>query len=250
VERKDLEKLLRGVKSGKLPVREVLDKLGSSYESLGFATLDVGRETRTGVSEVIFGEGKTPAHIVSIAEALYKRKKRFLATRVPAGVFDLVKEAVPRAKYNEAARAIFAGSHRKRGKGRIVIVSAGTSDIPVAEEAAVTAEFLGNRTERIYDVGVAGLHRLFGHLPKLKRASVIIVVAGMEGALASVVSGLVNAPVIGVPTSVGYGASFKGISSLLTMLNSCSPGVTVVNIDNGFGAAVSASLINAKRSNA
>jgi len=250
VERKDLEKLLKGVKSGKMSIPEVLDRLGSSYESLGFATLDVGRETRTGVSEVIFGEGKTPAQIVSIAEALYKRKKRFLATRVPEGVYDLVKRAVPSARYNEAARVIVAGSQRRRAKGRIAIVSAGTSDMPVAEEAAATAEFLGNRVQRIYDVGVAGLHRLFGHLPKLKGASVIIVVAGMEGALASVVSGLVNAPVIGVPTSVGYGASFKGISSLLTMLNTCSPGVTVVNIDNGFGAAVSASLINTKRSKA
>jgi NCAIR mutase (PurE)-related protein len=248
VERKDLEKLLKGVKSGKVSIHEVLDRLGSSYESLGFATLDVSRETRTGVSEVIFGQGKTPGQIVSIAEALYKRKKRFLATRTSAEVFELVKEVVPGASYNEAARTIVFGGHRKSKKGKIVVVSAGTSDMPVAEEAVVTAEFLGNRVEKVYDVGVAGLHRLFGHLPKLKSASVIIVVAGMEGALASVVSGLVDSPVIGVPTSVGYGASFKGISSLLTMLNTCSPGVTVVNIDNGFGAAVSASLINGKRS--
>ena len=248
MERKDLERLLRGVKSGRISIREVLDRLGSSYESLGFATLDVGRETRTGVSEVIFGEGKTPDQIASIAEALYKRKKRFLATRTSADVFRLVKQVVPGADYNEAARAVIAGGHQRRKKGKIAVVSAGTSDMPVAEEAAVTAEFLGNRVERIYDVGVAGLHRLFGHLTKLRSASVIIVVAGMEGALASVVSGLVNAPVIGVPTSVGYGASFKGIASLLTMLNTCSPGVTVVNIDNGFGAAVSASLINGKRS--
>jgi NCAIR mutase (PurE)-related protein len=247
MERIDLESLLKGVKSGKLSVREALDRLGSSYESLGFATLDVGRETRTGVSEVIFGEGKTPGQIVSIAEALYARKKRFLATRTSAEVYELVKEVVPGSTFNEAARTIAVGSHRKRKKGKIAVVSAGTSDIPVAEEAAVTAEFLGNRVERIYDVGVAGLHRLLGHLPKLKSASVIIVVAGMEGALASVVSGLVDSPVIGVPTSVGYGASFKGIASLLTMLNTCSPGVTVVNIDNGFGAAVSASLINGKR---
>jgi NCAIR mutase (PurE)-related protein len=248
LERKDLEKLLKGVKSGKVPIREVLNRLGSSYESLDFATLDVGRETRTGISEVIFGEGKTPAQIVSIAEALYKRKKRFLATRVPEGVYEILKQAVPAARHNEAARAIVAGSQRRRARGGIAVVSAGTSDMPVAEEAVVTAEFLGNRVERIYDVGVAGLHRLFGHLPRLRKASVIIVVAGMEGALASVVSGLVNAPVIGVPTSVGYGASFRGIASLLTMLNTCSPGVTVVNIDNGFGAAVSASLINTKRS--
>jgi NCAIR mutase (PurE)-related protein len=248
LERKDLEKLLRGVKRGRITVREALDRLGSSYEALEFATIDVGRETRTGVSEVIFGEGKTAAQVVSIAEALYKRKKRFLATRVPAGVYELVKEAVPGADFNEHARTIVVGRQRKRGRGKVVVVSAGTSDMPVAEEAAVTAEFLGNRVERIYDVGVAGLHRLFGHLHRLRGAAVIIVVAGMEGALASVVSGLVDAPVIGVPTSVGYGASFKGIASLLTMLNTCSPGVTVVNIDNGFGAAVAASLINNKRS--
>lgn len=248
MEKKELEKLLNGVRSGRVSIRKVMDRLGSSYESLEFATIDVGREARTGVSEVIFCEGKTPQQIVSIAETLYARKKRFLATRVPPGVYEIVKETVPKAKYNELARTIVAGAQTKRGKGRIVVVSAGTSDIPVAEEAALTAEFLGNRVERIHDVGVAGLHRLFGHLPRLKRAAVIVVVAGMEGALASVVSGLVDAPVIGVPTSVGYGASFKGVASLLTMLNSCSPGVTVVNIDNGFGAAVAASLINARRS--
>jgi len=250
VERRELEKLLRGVKSGKVSVQQVLDRLGSSYESLGFATLDISRETRTGVSEVIFGEGKTPDQIVSIAEAFYRRKKRFLATRTSAEVFELVKEVAPGATYNEAARTIVAGGHRKRRRGKIVVLSAGTSDMPVAEEAAVTAEFLGNRVERIYDVGVAGLHRLFGHLHVLRGASVIVVVAGMEGALASVVSGLVDSPVIGVPTSVGYGAGLKGISALLTMLNTCSPGVAVVNIDNGFGAGVTASLINGKRTSA
>lgn len=248
MERKEIEKLLRGLKSGKVSVREVLDRLGSSYESLGFATIDVGREARTGVSEVIFCEGKTPDQIVSIAEALYARKKRFLATRVSADVFERVRKVVPKAKYSETARTIVAGAQKRRGRGKIVVLSAGTSDIPVAEEAALTAEFLGNRVERIYDVGVAGLHRLFGHLPRIKGAAAIVVVAGMEGALASVVSGLVDAPVIGVPTSVGYGANLKGVSALLTMLNSCSPGVTVVNIDNGFGAAVAASLINGKRS--
>jgi NCAIR mutase (PurE)-related protein len=247
VERRELERLLRGIKSGKVSIREVLDRLGSSYESLGFATIDVGREARTGVSEVIFCEGKTPGDVVSIAEALYRRKKRFLATRATPEIFEAVSGAIPRAEYNDRARTVVAGSQKKRGQGRITVVSAGTSDIAVAEEAAVTAEFLGNSVERIYDVGVAGLHRLFGHLPKLKKSAVIIVVAGMEGALASVVSGLVEAPVIGVPTSVGYGASFKGIASLLTMLNTCSPGVTVVNIDNGFGAAVAASLMNSKR---
>jgi len=182
VERKELEKLLRGIKSGKVPVREVLDRLGSSYESLGFATIDVGRETRTGVSEVIFCEGKTAEQVVSIAEALYRRKKRFLATRVSRDVSLPVKEAIPEVVYNETARTLSVGAQRKRGKGRVLVLSAGTSDIPVAEEAAVTVEFLGNRVERIHDVGVAGLHRLFGHLTTLRKAAVIIVVAGASSA--------------------------------------------------------------------
>lgn len=208
--------------------------------------MDVARELRTGVAEAVFCEGKTRDQVVAIAQAIYKRTGGLLATRASRETFDAVAKVIPRARYNEAARLITAGGRKKSGRGRIAVVSAGTSDIPVAEEAAATCEFLGNRVERVYDVGVAGIHRLFGHLDVLKQASVVVVAAGMEGALASVVGGLVSVPVVGVPTSVGYGASFKGLASLLGMLNSCAPGVTVVNIDNGFGAGVAASLINRK----
>jgi hypothetical protein len=217
------------------------------YEGLDFANLDIGRGLRTGISEVLFCEGKNRAQVVAISESILKRTRRLLATRADADVFEAVKRAIPKARYNEAGRVITVNPHPRRIRRRIAVVSAGTSDIPVAEEAAVTAEFLGNPVDRVYDVGVAGIHRLFGHLDLLKKANVIVVVAGMEGALASVVGGLLGGPIIGVPTSVGYGASFGGIASLLTMLNSCAPGVTVVNIDNGFGAGVAASLVNAKR---
>lgn len=245
--RESVKRILRGLKAGRLSVEEAVDKLSLSYESLGFASIDVGRQSRTGVMEALLCDGKTPDQVVSIAEAIYKRNRRLLATRATPEVYELVKRAIPAATYNEAARTIVARPHRKRLGRKIVIVSAGTSDIPVAEEAAVTAEFLGNSVDRVFDVGVAGIHRLFGHLETLRRANVIIVVAGMEGALASVVGGLVGGPIIAVPTSVGYGVSFKGITSLLAMLNSCAPGVTVVNIDNGFGAGVVASLINSRR---
>lgn len=239
--------VLRSVRSGRLRVDEAIGKLSLSFESLGFANIDVGRQLRTGISEVLLCEGKSKDEIVSIAEAIYKRSGRLLATRADEDVFELVKQAVPKARYHEKARVITAVPHAKRTRRKIAVISAGTSDIPVAEEAAVTAEFLGNPVDRIYDVGVAGIHRLFGHLGRLRRANVIVVVAGMEGALASVIGGLVGGPIVGVPTSVGYGASLGGIASLLTMLNSCAPGVTVVNIDNGFGAGVAASLINSKR---
>lgn len=238
---------LKAVRSGKLSVDKAVARLSMCYEALDFANLDIGRSLRTGISEVLFCEGKTYDQVVSISRSILKRTRRLLATRADAGVFEAVKRAMPKAKYNDAARVITVNPHRRRVRRRIAVVSAGTSDIPVAEEAAATAQFLGNPVDRVYDVGVAGIHRLFGHLDLLKRANVIVVVAGMEGALASVVGGLVGGPIIGVPTSVGYGASFGGIASLLTMLNSCAPGVTVVNIDNGFGAGVAASLINAKR---
>jgi NCAIR mutase (PurE)-related protein len=247
MDEKTIRRILRALKTGKISIDEALEKLSLCYESLGFANIDVGRELRTGISEVLLCDGKTPDQVVSIAAAIWKRNGRLLATRADREVYDLVKKVIPAAKYDESARAIVVAPHRKKSRRKIAVVSAGTSDIPVAEEAAVTAEFLGNAVDRIYDVGVAGIHRLFGHLEKLRTANVIIVVAGMEGALASVVGGLVGGPIIGVPTSVGYGASFKGVASLLTMLNSCAPGVTVVNIDNGFGAGVAASLINAKR---
>jgi len=247
VDRVYIERILKAVKQGKLTPGQAVRELAHCYESLGFAKVDVGRELRTGVAEAVLCEGKTGEQVVAIARAVHKRSGRLLATRASRETYEAVKRALPKAVYNEAARLIVVGGRRTKGRGRIAVVTGGTSDIPVAEEAAATCEFMGNRVERIYDVGVAGIHRLFGHLDDLKQASVVVVVAGMEGALASVVSGLVSVPVVGVPTSVGYGASFKGLASLLGMLNSCAPGVTVVNIDNGFGAGVAASLINQKR---
>jgi NCAIR mutase (PurE)-related protein len=242
-----IERILRSVKRGKLTTDEAVQRLSRCYESLGFAKVDVARELRTGVSEAIFCEGKTSEQVVAIAQAIYKRSGRLLATRASRETFDAVAEVIPQAVYNEAARLIVVGNQRRQGRGSIAVVCAGTSDIPVAEEAAATCEFLGNKVERVYDVGVAGIHRLFDRLGSLRQAKVVVVAAGMEGALASVVSGLVSVPVVGVPTSVGYGASFKGLASLLGMLNSCAPGVTVVNIDNGFGAGVAASLINQRK---
>jgi NCAIR mutase (PurE)-related protein len=247
VDKQEIVRILGSVQTGKLSVEDAIGRLAMCYESLGFAKVDVGRQLRTGISEVLFCEGKTRDQTLEIARTIYKRNGRLLATRADSETFSMVKNAIPKAAYNGAARTIVVNPHRKKSRRKIAVVSAGTSDMPVAEEAAVTAEFLGNPVDRIYDVGVAGIHRLFGHMNILKRANVIVVVAGMEGALASVVGGLVEGPVIGVPTSVGYGASFGGIASLLTMLNSCAPGVTVVNIDNGFGAGVAASLINSKR---
>jgi NCAIR mutase (PurE)-related protein len=244
---KVIVKILESVRSGRLSVREAIDKLSTCYEPMGFANIDIGRHLRTGVSEVLFCEGKTREQVVSISKSILKRNGRLLATRADTGTFEAVRRAVRKAKYSDAGRVITVNPYPKRVRRRIAVVSAGTSDIPVAEEAAVTAEFMGNPVDRVYDVGVAGIHRLFGHIDRLKRANVIVVVAGMEGALASVVGGLVGGPVVGVPTSVGYGASFGGVASLLAMLNSCAPGVTVVNIDNGFGAGVAASLINARR---
>jgi NCAIR mutase (PurE)-related protein len=244
---KAIVKILKSVRSGRMSVDDAVRELSMCYEPLGFANIDIGRHLRTGVSEVLLCEGKTLDQVVSIAKSIVKREGRLLGTRAGEDVYEAVKKAVPGAAYNSTARVITVGRHPKRTRRRIAVVSAGTSDIPVAEEAASTAEFLGNPVDRIYDVGVAGIHRLFGHLDTLRRANVIVVVAGMEGALASVVGGLVGGPIIGVPTSVGYGAGFGGVASLLTMLNSCAPGVSVVNIDNGFGAGVAAALINARR---
>lgn len=243
MDRKIVEPILKALERGEINHAEALKRLALCYETLEFANLDVGRELRTGVSEAILCEGKSREQVVAIAKAIYRRTGRVLLTRASRETFTAVKRAIPRAKYNEAGRLIVAGAQAPRGKARIAVVSAGTSDVPVAEEAAATCEFLGDSVERVFDVGVAGIHRLFGHLDRLKDCGVVIVVAGMEGALASVVGGLLGVPVIGVPTSVGYGASFKGLASLLGMLNSCTPGVTVVNIDNGFGAAVAASLM-------
>ena len=216
---------------------------------LPFATIDHQRESRQGFPEVIYCEGKTPAQVARIAGRIVAHGSVLLATRGSREHFSAVKRAVKGARYNPVSRTITANEKKiiPAGRGTILVVTAGTSDIPVAEEALETARVMGNRTEQLFDVGVAGIHRILGRSEILDRASVIIVVAGMEGALASVVGGLARVPVIAVPTSVGYGASFGGIAALLGMLNSCAAGVTVVNIDNGFGAGYAASVINRKR---
>ena len=244
-----LTELLLQVKDGSLAVSEALETLRKlPYEDLGFARLDHHRGLRLGFPEVVFAQGKTVEQVAVIMARLSEHNDRVLATRASPEAYQAVKARLPEAIYHELGRLIVINrSPDKEGLSGIVIASAGTADMPVAEEAAVTAELMGNRVERLYDVGVAGLHRLLDRLDTLRRAHVIIVVAGMEGALASVVAGLVAAPIIAVPTSIGYGASFGGIAPLLTMLNSCAPGVAVVNIDNGYGAGHMASLINRKR---
>jgi pyridinium-3,5-biscarboxylic acid mononucleotide synthase len=245
-----LQELLDRVARGDVETRDALEHLVEAFrarpfEDLGFAKVDHHRAIRQGFPEVILGIGKTPAQIAAIAKEIVGRGSTLLITRASEEAFDAVRTVVPAATYHaEAAVITFRQQDVVPGKGTIVVASAGTSDQPVAEEAAITAELMGNTVERIYDVGVAGLHRLLGERHRLATARVIIVVAGMEGALPSVVSGLVSVPVIAVPTSIGYGASFGGIAALLGMLNSCASGVSVVNIDNGFGAANIASLIN------
>jgi NCAIR mutase (PurE)-related protein len=212
---------------------------------LGFAKIDNHRSLRKGYPETIYCQGKTTSQVLKIFESMQKRNHNILATKVDKKLFSAVREKYPEAEYNELAKTIVIKKETlKRKKGKILVITAGTSDIPVAEEAVVTAEIMGNNVEKVYDVGVAGVHRLFDIKDKIFDANVIIVVAGMEGALASIVGGLASRPVIAVPTSVGYGASFKGIAPLLTMLNSCAEGIVVVNIDNGFGAGYFASLIN------
>ena len=241
-----LKKLLEDVKKGKTMVPEALEKLKTlPFEELEFATLDTHRSLRQGFPEVIYGEGKSAAQITEIAKRMRLRKENVLITRVDAKKAGAVKRAFAGAVYNKVARTLFIKSHgiKKTGKGTILIICAGTSDVPVAEEAAVTAECMGNDVKKLYDVGVSGIHRLFHRKDDIFSANVLIVVAGMEGALPSVVSGLVARPVIAVPTSVGYGANLGGLTTLMAMLNSCAAGISVVNIDNGFGAAYVASLI-------
>lgn len=242
-----LRRLLKEVSEGKASVEAAFRKIRSlPFESLGMANVDHHRAVRQGVPEVILGEGKRAEQIVSIAKAMRKEGSDVLVTRIDPEKARRVRRVFRRAEHLSEARCLVIRSKKPAviGKGTILVVTAGTSDIPVAEEAAVTAEFLGNRVERLFDVGVAGIHRLLMRKEALLTARVLIVAAGMEGALASVVGGLTDKPVIAVPTSVGYGASFGGISALLGMLNSCSPTVAVVNIDNGFGAGVIASVIN------
>ena len=225
----------------------VMKNKKTSYEDLGYAKIDHDRFRRKGFPEVIFCEKKTPKQIAQIALRITHYGHNVLATRADKKAYEAVKKVLPKAKYDKVARIIHykkkVDRRKLSGERRIIIVTAGTSDIPVAEEAAVTLEFLGDKIERLYDVGVAGVHRLMKNINKIKKASVVIAVAGMEGALPSVIGGLIDSPIIAVPTSVGYGANFKGLSALLTMLNSCAPGVAVVNIDNGFGAAIMAHAI-------
>ena len=239
--------LLEKFRAGKNSVEEVVRAFQAApVADLGFAQVDLQRAARKGFPEVIYGAGKTPAQVVAIASKLVEREQPVLITRITPPHARALKKKFRRAVFHEAARCVTIESKpRLLRPGVIVVLCAGTSDLPVAEEAAVTAEIMGNRVERIYDVGVAGLHRLLRRLEEIRRANVIVAVAGMEGALPSVVAGLVSKPVIAVPTSVGYGANFGGVAALLGMLNSCGSGVTVVNIDNGFGAGYAASQINA-----
>lgn len=242
-------RLLRQVREGKVSIADAVERLRSlPFEDLGFAKVDHHRALRTGFPEVIYCSGKTPEQVVAIAQRIRARGHIVLATRCSEAVCEALSEAFPEAAHHHQARITVVGKPRRpspRAKP-VAVLTAGTADVPVAEEAAVTAETLGCRVERVYDVGVAGIHRLLGHLDLLNRARVIVVVAGMEGALPSVVGGLVSVPVIAVPTSVGYGASFEGLSALLTMLNSCAAGIAVVNIDNGFGAGYFAALLMRK----
>ncbi len=243
--RERLEKLLRELQSGRLSLPAALDRLQTlPYEDLGFASVDHHRSLRQGFPEVIFCEGKTRAQVVAIARGLLAGGGPLLATRATADVAKALKKLDRRAQYHELARTVTVQPKMPAFKGDILIVTAGTADVPVAEEARVTAEVMGSRVETLYDVGVAGIHRVLGRHERIRRARVLIVVAGMDGVLPSVVGGLVGRPVIAVPTSRGYGASFGGLAALLTMLNSCAAGVGVMNIDNGFGAGVLAHRIN------
>jgi NCAIR mutase (PurE)-related protein len=238
--------ILEQLREGGLSLEEAMKSLeGRGFADLGFAKVDLHRRHRQGAAEVVYCPGKTDEQIAGILRRLNEAGQNLLATRASRETFDVAAGAVDGLEYHEAARIISKTNNPpKMKKGIVQVVTAGTSDIPVAEEAAITAEFLGNKVARTYDAGVAGVHRLFGNLDEIRKARVLIVVAGMEGALASVVGGLVAAPVIAVPTSIGYGANFGGLSALLGMLNSCASNVAVVNIDNGFGAGNLASLIN------
>jgi NCAIR mutase (PurE)-related protein len=248
--RQQIRALLDEVHSGAVTPEAAHERLfqvlsQKPYEDLGFARVDHQRSTRQGFPEVVFGQGKTPSQIAAIAERITAAGHTLLVTRTTHEAWEAVRAAVPEAVYHNLARCITFDQHTTpRGRGTILVAAAGTADLPVAEEAAITAEVMGNTVDRLYDVGVAGLHRLLSEHARLIAARVIIVAAGMEGALPSVIGGLVDVPVVAVPTSVGYGASFGGLTALLAMLNSCATGISVVNIDNGFGAAAIASSIN------
>ena len=242
----EIKRLLEGVKSGEVSVDDALLKIKTQpFEDIGYAKVDLHRQVRQGASEVIYGAGKTPEQIRGIIDVLKGNgQNTILITRMSAEAADFVSKDCELDYHKEAKVGIVGSRPEPTGIGKIAVITGGTSDIPVAEEAALTAQILGNEVVRLYDIGVAGLHRMLSHIDTIMGASVIIAIAGMEGALASVIGGLADCPVIAVPTSVGYGASFGGLSALLSMLNSCASGVTVVNIDNGFGAAYFASMVN------
>ena len=243
----DIRNLLEEVKNGDIDIDLAIDKLKDlPYEDIGYANIDHHRQIRNGYPEVIYCEGKSDEHILGIIKRMKEKGSNILGTRCRKDTYEKVKNVYPNCEYEELSRILKIQNKpiKNVGKGKIVVVTGGTSDIPVADEAYYTAKFLGNEVERVYDVGVAGIHRLLNKMSILKSARVLLVVAGMEGALPSVVGGLVDVPVIAVPTSVGYGANFGGLSALLTMLNSCASGISVVNIDNGFGAGYLAATIN------
>ena len=242
----EMRKLLEGVRSGEVSVDHALLKIKTQpFEDIGYAKIDLHRKARQGAAEVIYGAGKTAEQMIGIVEFMQKNgQNTILITRLSAEKAEKMEEKIQFHYYEEARVGIVGEMPKPDGIGKIVVATGGTSDIPVAEEAALTAEVLGNEVIRLYDVGVAGLHRVLSHLDEIMSATVIIAIAGMEGALASVIGGLADCPVIAVPTSVGYGASFGGVSALLSMLNSCASGVSVVNIDNGFGAGYQANMIN------
>ena len=247
MDKKELQMILQRLYDQKLSPDEVIKQLATlPYENLDFAKVDHHRSLRNGFAEVVYGKGKTAGQLVAIIQSLYKAKSDILVTKLEHNVYENIQQELPpECIYDNISLTLVLSKKQNRNKiGRIIIVSAGTADMPIAEEARITSEFFGSKTEKLFDVGVAGIHRLLDKINLLREARVIIVIAGMDGALASVVGGLVSSPVIAVPTSIGYGASFNGVSALLAMLNSCSSGVATVNIDNGFGAGCIAHKIN------
>ena len=241
----ELREMLERVKSGEVSVEEAIKYFGKKpFEDMGYAKLDTQREIRSGYPEVVYCSGKADEHLLKIFETLYRENGEVLGTRAPMEQYELVRQSIPDINYDKISRILKIEKPGKQQNGLIAVCTAGTADIPVAEEAARTAEYFGNRVERIYDVGVSGIHRLLSNVDNIRAANCVVAVAGMEGALASVIGGLVERPVIAVPTSVGYGANMGGLSALLTMINSCANGIAVVNIDNGYGAGYIASQIN------
>ena len=247
VNEEKLREMLQALQDGKTDVDAIVENLRSlPYEDLGFARVDHHRALRRGFPEVIYGEGKSVSQITGIMKAILTQEANVLVTRVNAAKAEAVQKEIEESIYDDISRTLTVRQHEvsRKGRGLVLVLAAGTSDIPVAEESAITAEMIGSKVERLFDVGVAGLHRLLDHFQQMREATVLVVVAGMEGALPSVVGGMVDKPVVAVPTSVGYGVSFKGLAALMAMLNSCAPGIAVVNIDNGFGAGYLAALID------